>query len=119
MLIDDAPYDLANPIREFFPESEWENAAEIAKLESNWDAFAVRNTTDADHPCGSDLAPIDGVRITAELSVGYFQINACNRPTWEWQRLYNGRHNVGTAHLIWTDQGWGAWHFSAATLGLI
>lgn len=119
MLIDDAPYDLANPIREFFPESEWENAAAISKLESNWDAFALLDSTDADHPCGAQLPPRGGVGITAERSVGYFQINSCNFPTWEWQRLYNGRHNVGTAHEIWSRQGWAAWHFSAETLGLL
>jgi hypothetical protein len=51
--------------------------------------------------------------------VGYFQINACNFPDWEWQRLYNARHNAGTAHMLWAQQGWNAWYFSAHQLGLI
>lgn len=117
--IDDAPYDLANPIREFFPEEEWDHAASIAKLESGWDAFAVADTRDPEHPCGTVIRAVDGVDISAELSVGYFQIDACNFPSWEWQRLYNGRHNAGTAHLIWQSQGWEAWFFSAKQLGLI
>lgn len=119
VLLAKAPWELADGIREFFPEDQWENAAAIAFLESTFDAFALRDTRDSDHPCGSVLRSIDGVTIAAELSVGYFQINACNFPTWEWQRLYNARHNVGTAHLIWTQQGWSAWYFSAKALGLI
>lgn len=117
--IDDAPYDVANPIREFWPEAEWDNAASVAFLESGWDAFALNDTTTLTRPCGAFLRTIDGVDVSAERSVGYFQINACNFPSWEWQRLYNGRHNAGTAHDIWTRQGWGAWFFSATRLGLI
>jgi hypothetical protein len=116
--IGDAPDELAAPIREFWPEAEWDAAASVAFLESGWDAFALRDTTDSAHPCGSELAPIGGVGVTAELSVGFFQINACNFPSWEWQRLYNARHNAGTAHMLWADRGWGPWHFSAIALGL-
>jgi hypothetical protein len=119
MGIADAPAELAVSIREFFPDSEWDNAAEIARLESGWDAFAVHDSTDIDHPCGSELGQRDGVRIVAERSIGYFQVNSCNYPDWEWQRLYNARHNTGTAHLIWSNQGWGAWYFSARSLGLV
>ena len=119
MNINDAPYDLANPVMEFFPQTEWDNAVSIAFLESRWDAFSVDNSTDPDHPCGTPLRMVDGVEVVAERSVGYFQINSCNYPDWEWQRLYNGRHNVGTAHLIWATQGWRAWYFSAKQLGLI
>lgn len=119
-LLQDAPDELQVAIREFWPNSEWDNAASIAQLESAFDAFAVRNTTSARHPCGSTIG-VDpsGVTISAELSVGYFQINACNFPTWEWQRLYNARHNAGTAHLLWTMRGWQPWYFSAQTLGLL
>jgi hypothetical protein len=117
--VDDAPDELSAPIKEFWPESEWDNAASIAFLESAWNAFAVRDTTGPSTPCGSDLAPIGGVAITAELSVGLFQINACNFPSWEWQRLYNARHNAGTAHMLWADRGWTPWLFSARTLGLL
>lgn len=116
----DAPIELQVSIKEFWPEDEWNNAASISFLESGFDAFAVRDTTDSNHPCGARLGTTsDGVAITAERSVGYFQINACNFPHWEWQRFYNGRHNAGTAHMIWSQQGWGAWYFSARVLGLI
>lgn len=106
-------------IQEMFPPEEWENAANVALLESGWDAFAVANTVDEEHPCGSIIGHRDGVAIGAERSVGYFQINSCNYPDWEWQRLYNARHNAGTAHMIWQSQGWRAWYFSAKALGLI
>jgi hypothetical protein len=117
--INDAPPELADGIREFFPEEEWDNAASISFLESNWNAFAVNDTTDLLHPCGSYLRTDNGIRITAERSVGYFQDNSCEYPDWEWQRLYNARHNVGTAHLIWTEGGWARWYYSAKALGLI
>jgi hypothetical protein len=114
-----APAELIAGIQEFFPDTEWDNAANIAYLESAWNAFAVANTTDRFIPCGTPLRVVDGVQVVAERSVGYFQINSCNYPTWEWQRLYNARHNCGTAHLIWAAQGWRAWYFSATRLGLI
>jgi hypothetical protein len=114
-----APAELQDGIREFFPQEEWENAANISFLESGWNAFAVADTTSAEAPCGTVLDTRNGVEIAAERSVGYFQIDTCNFPDWEWQRLYNARHNCGTAHLIWTYQGWAAWYFSAKSLGLI
>jgi hypothetical protein len=114
-----APCELQCGIREFWSEDQWENAANIAYLESNYNVFAVADTRDPDHPCGSHIRTVDGVVVSAELSVGYFQINACNFPLWEWQRLYNARHNCGTAHMIYDQQGWGAWYFSAKRLGLI
>lgn len=117
--IDDAPLELQDGIKRYFSESEWDNAASIARLESNWNAFAVGDTTGPDTPCGSLLRTVDGVDVFAERSVGYFQINSCNYPSWEWQRLYNADHNCGTAHLIWVGQGWAAWYFSAKQLGLI
>lgn len=115
----DAPAELQVAIQEMFPPEEWENAANVALLESGWDAFAVANTVDQEHACGSIIGHRDGVAIAAERSVGYFQINSCNYPDWEWQRLYNARHNAGTAHMIWQSQGWRAWYFSAKALGLI
>jgi len=117
--INDAPYELADAVREFWPAEQWDNACSIAYLESSWDAFAVRNTTTPNSPCGADLAPIGGVAVTAELSVGLFQLNACNFPSWEWQRFYNARHNAGTAHMLWAERGWQPWYFSAKTLGLL
>jgi hypothetical protein len=118
-LLVDAPEDLQLAIREFWPESEWDNAASIAYLESGWNAFALLDSTTADVPCGGELPSRDGVGITAERSVGHFQINACNFPNWEWQRLYNVRHNAGTAHMLWGQRGWNPWYFSAHKLGLI
>jgi hypothetical protein len=118
---DDAPAELQAAIAEFWPGHECENAAAVALLESGFDAFAVADTTTPEHPCGSIIARRDGVAISAERSVGYFQINACNLPSdWEWQRLYNARHNAGTAHLLWEQAGrsWRPWFFSARELGL-
>lgn len=117
--VDDCPYDLANPIREFWPESEWDNAASVAFVESRWDAFAVDDSRDPEHPCGAVLRTVDGVAVSAEFSIGYFQINACNFPDWEPYRLYNGRHNAGTAHALWAERGWQPWFFTARQLGLI
>jgi hypothetical protein len=116
--IEDAPYELANAIREFFPEAEHDHAASVAFLESGWDPFALHDSTDSRHPCGSVIGTLDGTNISAELSVGFFQINSCNFPNWEWQRLYNARHNVGTAHMLWSERGWQPWFFSAKALGL-
>lgn len=117
--IDDCPADLAQAIREFWPETEWDNAAGIAELESGWDAFALLDTASRFGGCGASMGQRDGVNITAERSVGYFQINACNFPSWEWQRFYNTRHNAGTAHMLWQGRGWQPWFFSATRLGLI
>lgn len=119
MALSDAPCELQCGIRYFWPESEWENAAAISKLESGWDAFAIDDTTSADSPCGTVIDSESGEAITAERSVGYFQINSCNYPTWEWQRLYNAYQNCGTAHMIWSSQGWAAWYFSAKSLGIL
>lgn len=117
--IGEAPAELQDGIREFWPFWEWDNAASVSFLESSWDAFAVADTVSDSVPCGTPLRVEDGVTVVAERSVGYFQINACNFPTWEWQRLYNARHNCGTAHLLWSERGWQPWYFSAQRLGLI
>lgn len=117
--LQDAPAELQDGIRRYFPQSEWNNAAAVAQLESNFDAFALNDTASANGGCGQELATKDGVKIVTERSVGYFQINSCNFPDWEWQRLYNADHNAGTAHMIWAEQGWGAWYFSAHKLGLL
>jgi hypothetical protein len=120
MALIDAPAELQDGIREFWPEAEWENAANIAWLESGWNAFVRANTTTADAPCGAVLGTRAGVAYTAEDSYGYFQINACNLPAdWEAARLYNARHNCGTAHDLWSTRGWQPWYFSAKALGLL
>lgn len=117
-MIEGAPAELRVAIQEFWPESEWDNAASISQLESAWNAFALNDTTDQG-PCGSIVSSQGGMMISTERSVGYFQINACNYPDWEWQRFYNARHNAGTAHALWAVQGWAAWYFSAKHLGII
>jgi hypothetical protein len=119
--VDDCPAELLIAIREFWPAEEVANACAIAQLESGFDAFAVDDSTTPDSPCGTIIGQRDGVRISAERSVGYFQINSCNFPGWEWQRFYNARHNAGTAHLLWdgADKKWSAvWYFSSRKLGL-
>lgn len=113
-----APAELVVAVGEFFPPDQQDNAIRIAYLESGWNAFAVNDSTGPSAPCGAYIGQRDGVSISAERSVGYFQIDSCNFPTWEWQRLYNARHNAGTAHMIWAEQGWDAWYFSARKLGL-
>ncbi len=116
----DCPIELWVSIQEFWPENEWINAADIARLESHFDAFALNDTATQAGGCGKQIGERAGVPISSERSVGYFQINACNFPDWEWQRLYNGRHNAGTAHLLWANAGgsWRPWYFSANLLGL-
>lgn len=117
----EAPAELLVAIQEFFPIEEHETALSVSYLESAWNAFALADTTDADHQCGDFLRFEQGIAVSAERSVGYFQVNACNFPEWEWQRLYNARHNVGTAHLLWSNAGnsWRPWFFTAKRLGLI
>jgi hypothetical protein len=118
--IDEAPVELADSVREFFPPEEWDNAVSIAQLESGWSAFAEADTRDQAHPCGAFLSERGGVRVSAEWSIGWFQINCCNLPiAWRPEHLFNTRHNVGTAHKMWSDRGWEPWLFSARTLGLL
>lgn len=117
--INDAPAELAASVREFWPEEEWSNAVSIAFLESNWSAFAENDSTDAAHPCGTPIGAIGGVAVTAERSIGWFQINTCNFPRWNPAHLFNTRHNCGTAHMLWVERGWQPWYFSARQLGLL
>lgn len=117
--LNEAPPELQTAIQLFWPADQWDNAASISQLESGWDAFAVLDTRTAEHPCGTVFTSRDGVKVSAELSVGYFQINACNFSGWEWQRFYNATHNAGTAHMLWADRGWSPWYFSAKRLGLL
>lgn len=115
------PEELRVSIKGFWPPEEWDNAASISWLESRWSAFVVNDTTAPGTPCGAWLGARDGTDVFAERSVGYFQINSCNFPTWEWQRLYNAYHNAGTAHMLWDNAGrsWAPWFFSARELGLV
>jgi hypothetical protein len=117
---DDAPGELKDAISEFWAVEEWDHAAAVAELESGWSPFAENNSTDARHPCGAFLYVQDGLKVTAERSIGWFQINACNLPPdWTPEHLFNTRHNVGTAHDMWSRRGWSPWYFSARKLGLL
>jgi hypothetical protein len=118
--INDAPQEIADPIREFWPEEQWDNAASISFLESGWRWDALADTTQGGaFPCGTILATRGGVEVTAEISIGYFQINACNYPGWNPAHFYNARQNAGTAHSLWSERGWEPWYFSAKQLGLL
>ena len=117
--IDNAPEEIADPIREFWPESEWDNAASISFLESNWQWDAEIDTTHGGVvPCGTQIDVRGGIPILSEHSIGYFQVNVCNFPDWNPGHLFNARQNAGTAHAIWAERGWSAWYFSAKTLGI-
>lgn len=117
--IDEAPEELQVAVREFWLPEEWDHAVSISFLESKWNAFAENDTRTADAACG-DFLPgrRGGVRISAEWSIGWFQINACNYPDWNPCHFFNTRHNVGTAHDLWSRRGWQPWFFSAQSLGL-
>lgn len=118
--VDDAPYDVAAAIREFWPQEKWSEAASISFLESKWDAFAVADTRNPSSPCGAVLRYVNGIAIAAEWSIGIFQIDACNLPAgWNPAHLFNVRHNCGTAHMMWSERGWNPWYFSALALGLL
>lgn|SRR5215216_4694994 len=118
--IDECPEELRLAIVKFFPMDQWDNAAAVSRLESGWSAFAELDSRDADHPCGSFLRMMNGVRVTAEWSIGWFQINACNLPPdWDPRHLFNTEHNVGTAHDMFSRRGWSPWYFSATKLGLL
>lgn len=118
-LRDDAPRELVAVVMEFWPESEIDNALAIAQLESGWNAFALNDSATRVGGCGVPIGTIDGQTITSERSVGYFQINSCNFPSWNPWQFYNARHNAGTAHLLWSTRGWQPWYFSAKRLGLL
>ena len=116
----DAPAELQQAIAEFWEPDQWDNAARVSYLESGWKWDAVADTRDERHPCGAFLRWEDGVEVTAEWSIGYFQINACNLPAgWNPAHLYNARQNAGTAHALWVDRGWSPWYYSARRLGLL
>ena len=115
----DAPQELQGPIREFWPEEEWDHAAQVAYCESGWRFDAEIDSRTPQHPCGSLLGMRNGVKVYAEHSIGYFQINVCGWPSsWDERRLFNARENAGTAHALWDRDGWNPWYFSARLLGL-
>jgi hypothetical protein len=118
--IDECPDELRGAIMEFWPEDQWDNAAAVSHLESGWSAFATADTRRPGAGCGQVIGERDGVRISAEYSLGWFQINGCNLPgDWTPEHLFNTRHNCGTAHAMWSERGWSPWYFSATKLGLI
>lgn len=115
----DAPLELQTCIREFWPEENWEEAANVSFLESHWNPFAIADSRSTLLKCGDLVRTINGVAVFAEFSLGYFQINSCNFPDWDPYAFYNARHNCGTAHMLWAERGWSPWYFSAVALDLI
>lgn len=117
--VDDAPDDLSYEIKRY-TDWDWDQAASISKLESDWQWNAEADTTEGGSiPCGTIISVRDGVEITAEHSFSYFQINGCEFPDWNITQLWNTRQNVGTAHMLWASRGWAPWYFSAQRLGLL
>lgn len=116
-----APPELQSAIAEFWPSDQWDNAAAIAYMESGWDFAAEADTRADGRPCGARLYKRDGLWVTAEWSIGYFQINVCNLPAeWDPRRLFNARENAGTAHALWEKAGgWSPWTYSARALQLL
>lgn len=115
-----APAELQAAITEFWEPNEWDHAAAVAYYESGWRWDAELDTRRPGAPCGAFIDTRDGVRVSAEWSIGYFQINACNLPDgWNPAHLFNARQNAGTAHALWSERGWHPWYFSARALGLI
>ena len=118
--INDAPQEIGDPIREFWPADKWDEAASISFEESGWKWQAEDDTTQNGLiPCGTVIGIIEGVEITAEHSIGYFQINSCNYPLWDSRHIFNARQNAGTAHALWQARGWQPWYYSAKKLGLL
>lgn len=118
--IGQAPKEIADPIMEFWPPEEWDHAASISYLESGWKWDAEDDSTNGGQvPCGTVIRQQGGVNVTAERSIGYFQINSCNYPDWNPAHFFNARQNAGTAHALWSQRGWEPWYFSAQQLGLL
>jgi hypothetical protein len=116
----EAPEELQVAIRKFWPEDQWDNAAGISYLESGWRYNAEMDSTQGGTvPCGTVIDTRNGVAITAEHSIGWFQINVCNYPSWDSRYLFNTEQNAGTAHMLWDERGWQPWYFSAQQLGLL
>jgi hypothetical protein len=121
MTLAQAPLELQACIRYYWPESEWENAANISYLESGWNAFAVNDTTAAGTiPCGTPIGASGGVAVVAESSWGYFQFDVCNWPGWDGHRQWNADASCGSAHMLWANAGekWTPWLLSARKLAL-
>jgi len=115
-----APAELQQAITEFWPDNKWNEAASIAFEESGWKWDAENDSTQGGAiPCGTVIGERDGVTITAEHSISYFQINACNYPGWNSGHLFNARQNAGTAHALWAERGWQPWYYSAKKLSLL
>lgn len=113
------PDDLVALVQQNWPWSEWSNALAISLNESDWDQEAEASTVDAAHPCGTVISSRNGVSVSAERSVSYFQINLCNFPADQWDYLATPAGNVATAAAMWRQHAWEPWYFSAQKLGLL
>lgn len=104
---DAAPADLQTAIKKYFPSTEWNNAAAIAKAESGW----IRTSTNESYYRGG-----------GDLSYGYFQINiqpSANPSLGPKERLFETDYNTSCAFRLWSGRGgsWSAWS-TAPGLGL-
>lgn len=112
--------DLSLGIVQNWPESEFQNAADIAALEGAGLTYAVNDSLIKYWRHGTLASPVNGIPSSLELSVGPFQVNVLTCPeSWDWPTLFNPWVNAWAAHEIWKSQGYGAWFHSAKKLGLI
>src|SRR5574341_2595073 len=69
-----APAAFSDLIRQYWPSSEWVNAASVAYLESHWRSSAVADTRGrAGGLCNQRYTLPDGRYALTEYSVGYFR----------------------------------------------
>lgn len=113
------PDELVALVQRYWPWSEWSNALAISLKESGWDNEAFANTVDDAHPCGAIVGTFRGQPVSAERSVGYFQLNLCNYPSEVETDLRTPEGNVAEAHALWAARGWQPWYFTALELGLL
>lgn len=114
------PMRVSDAIRGNWPFDLWSDAARVSYLESDhWSPTAERNTlAQGGGRCNVPIGFIRGVRIVSEDSCGLFQINVCahggTRDYW-----FDPVNNARKGYDIYKSEGWGAWRFSATTLGLL
>src|SRR6266567_5397802 len=111
-----APANVKDAISWFFPQPQWENAANVSNCESGWNPNAHNDTTAIYGPCGTRyMHPTLGPAQT-ENSWGIWQIDVCQHPLNPDQC-----RNVWTATEyaagLWARGGWGSWT-CGRTLGL-
>lgn len=107
-------------IREYWPQSEWVNIAEVGYLESGWRADAYADTTwRAGGLCGVRYLLPDGTPALTEKSAGWLQVNICahGMDRAHWSDPSNASRK---GYDLYVSRGYkyGAWWISAGKLGL-